>query len=231
MALPAPIENFAREWFERFTVGLEAHNEGDVKKLAKGLFNCREDGGTFNSDLVKPGIIFSDVNETLWTLTAEEQMNVVDTILDFKLASAEPPVAAQFLCFKLYREFAVLEESGHGEMESAAGFPMAVVSCAQHLYDHQYDLTFALEHLLQDREHFLDRLGEKKRWPLAVLIGTLIDFPDISPNIALKYAKKLGMEPFEPADVSGIEQSHIEQSQMLLYLSLTIHARINTKSN
>ena len=31
----APIENFAREWFERFTVGLRAHNEGDVKILAR----------------------------------------------------------------------------------------------------------------------------------------------------------------------------------------------------
>ena len=29
----APIENFAREWFERFTVGLSAHNEVDVKIL------------------------------------------------------------------------------------------------------------------------------------------------------------------------------------------------------
>merc|ERR1712216_787368 len=77
----APIENFAREWFERFTVGLEAHNEGDVKRLAKGLMNCKEDAGTFNEDLKTPGIIFADVNETLWTLTDAEQASVVDRIL------------------------------------------------------------------------------------------------------------------------------------------------------
>lgn len=136
--------------FERFTVGNRAHNEGDIKKLAKvcnlgytiymfilrhiascsycdntryrvyvhirkeraspsvgssrakgkipclrstnvcmcctcvcctcvcpschishiqGLMNCKETHETFNADLVTPGIIFSDVNETLWTVT------------------------------------------------------------------------------------------------------------------------------------------------------------------
>lgn len=37
----APIENFAREWFERFTTGVQGHNEPDVKRLSKGLANCR----------------------------------------------------------------------------------------------------------------------------------------------------------------------------------------------
>ena len=37
----APIENFAREWFERFTTGVHGHNEPDVKRLSKGLANCR----------------------------------------------------------------------------------------------------------------------------------------------------------------------------------------------
>lgn len=178
----APIENFAREWFERFTVGLEAHNEGDVKRLAKGLMNCKEDGGSFNEDLVRPGIIFRDINETLWTLTQEEQMHVVDRILDFRLAAAEPPAAAQFLCAKLYGEFGVLSETGH-DVESVAGFPSPVVGCAQHLYDHNYDVTFALEHILRDKENFFDTLGTKKRWPLAVLLGGIIDFDvDQSPN-------------------------------------------------
>ena len=34
-------------------------------------------------------------------------------------------------------------------MESSAGFAPAVVSCARHLYDHNYDITFALEHIFQ----------------------------------------------------------------------------------
>ena len=37
----APIENFAREWFERFTVGLEAHNEGDVKRYGCACADVR----------------------------------------------------------------------------------------------------------------------------------------------------------------------------------------------
>lgn len=168
----APIENFAREWFERFTVGLEAHNEGDVKRLAKGLMNCKDYAGSFNEDLVTPGIIFTDVNETLWTLTEDEQRTVVDRILDFKMRPDEPPVAAQFLCGKLYQEFGSLPRVAHGSMAaSSVGFAPEIVSCARHFYDHNYDLSFALEHILQDKTHFLDTLGTKKRWPLAVLIG------------------------------------------------------------
>jgi uncharacterized protein (DUF1501 family) len=114
----APIENFAREWFERFTVGLKGHNEGDVKQLAKGLMNCKDYAGTFNEDLVTPGIIFTDVNESLWTLTEEEQTLVVDRILDFTKVPSEPPVAAQFLCAKLYGEFGKLPPVPHGACTS-----------------------------------------------------------------------------------------------------------------
>ena len=60
-----PVENFAREYFERFTVGLEAHNEGDIKQLSKALMNCAEDVETPNLDLTTPGLIFTDVNETV----------------------------------------------------------------------------------------------------------------------------------------------------------------------
>ena len=56
----------------------------------------------------------------------------------------------------------MLSETGH-DVESAAGFPSPVVGCAQHLYDHNYDVTFALEHILQDKENFFETLGTKKR--------------------------------------------------------------------
>ena len=42
-----PVENFGREWLERFTVGVRAMDESDVKRLAKGMNNCKhnaEDG-------------------------------------------------------------------------------------------------------------------------------------------------------------------------------------------
>lgn len=65
----APIENFAREWFERFTVGLDFHNERDVKKVAKGLMNCQEDFETENEDLNLPGVIFTDPMEVISTAT------------------------------------------------------------------------------------------------------------------------------------------------------------------
>ena len=97
--------------------------------MAKGLMNCKEDAGTFNEDLVTPGIIFTDVNETLWTLTDAEQASVVDSILDFKMRPDEPPVAAQFLCARLYEEFAKPPSVQHGSAAaSSVGFAPEVVS-------------------------------------------------------------------------------------------------------
>merc|ERR1712159_933038 len=80
----APIENFAREFFERFTVGLRAHNEGDIKRLALGLMNCKESGEAANKDSSTPGVIFSNPKEKLWTMTRREQRSVVNRILNFK---------------------------------------------------------------------------------------------------------------------------------------------------
>ena len=34
---------------------------------------------------------------------------------------------------------------------SAAGFAPEVVNCAEHLYDHNYDVKFALEFILEDK--------------------------------------------------------------------------------
>ncbi|CAD7938576.1 unnamed protein product [Amoebophrya sp. A120] len=205
----APIENFAREWFERFTVGLRAHNEGDVKRLSKGLMNCKDDSETANLDLMQPGVIFSDPMEIPWTLTYAEQKALVDRILDKKIAANEPPAAAQFLCWKLYNEFGVLPsmDSMSGMSLSSIGMPPAVVSCATHFYDHNYDLTFALEYILQDQAHFRDTLGTKTRWPHAVIFGAWTEFqPDgMDRSHAVWRMTQVGMQPFEPQDVSGYD--------------------------
>ena len=59
---------------------------------------------------------------------------IVDRILDFKMRADEPPAAAQFLCSKLYNEFAFLPEIEDGNMASSMGFAPDVVECAEHLY-------------------------------------------------------------------------------------------------
>lgn len=117
---------------------------------------------------------------------------MVDRVLDFRLAPGDPPAAAQFLCKKLYQEFAT--------------FPVqqnSVRGCADHFADHQYDVSFALDYVFEDPV-FKTGLGTKKRWPLAVLLGDITDF-DISINQwqFRDWAEKVGMKPFEPQDVSG----------------------------
>ena len=49
----------------------------------------------------------------------------------------------------LYEEFAMHPELREGMMASIVGYSPDVVACARHLYDHNYDVTFALEHILQ----------------------------------------------------------------------------------
>ena len=51
-----------------------------------------------------------------------------------------------------------------------------MVSCARHMYEHHYDVMFALEYIFQDKTHFLDTFGKKKRWPFAILIESFINY-------------------------------------------------------
>ena len=209
----APIENFAREWFERFTVGLNGHNEGDVKKLSKALMNCKDSKETFNEDLVRPGVIFQDPEEPVWTATEAEEIAVVDRIIDYSHKPGEPPMAAQFLCGNLYKEFAIFPEVPETDaLASSIGFAPEVVDCAAHLYDHNYDIKFALEYILQDKVFFREGLGKKKRWPLAVILGHLTDFTmkhSDRVDKMVQITNSVGMRPFEPQDVSGFSLENV----------------------
>lgn len=189
------------------------------KKLARGLMNCnKNEDDMLNSDELSPGVIFTDLNETLWTVTEAEQQMVVDRILDFKKRPDEPPAAAQFLCGKLYAEFGVFPsiQENHASASSIGMHPN-VVGCAKHLYDHNYDVTFALEHILQDKSYFRDTLGQVKRWPLSMILGPVIDMNinTISSNTLRKWAGKVGMTPFEPQDVSGFDLDSVWTSDRL----------------
>jgi len=139
--------------------------------------------------------------------------------LDTRLSPSEPPVAAQFFCRKLYEEFAVYPTEGPYSM---AQEPPAVVACAEHFYDHDYDITYALEKVFQDKANFYDTLGSKDRWPSGMLFGAAIDSPlgetdSMYVNRSLGYGDDtkitfdtlrqrlidVGMEPFLPPGVDG----------------------------
>eukprot|EP00854_Cymbomonas_tetramitiformis_P013729 gene13729-16225_t len=200
------VENFAREYFERFTVGLEAHNEGDIKRLAKALMNCKDDHETENQDLTTPGIIFSDPNEEVWTLTEADQRAVVDRVLDFKMVASEPPAAAQRLCDKLYKEFGTPPTVGDRDTLSSVLMPPSVVECARQLYDNNYNLIFALQHILEDKPNFKDTLGQKSRWPKSLISGPYMDFDLPMTLQQMKtWTRNVGMPAFEPQDVSGYD--------------------------
>eukprot|EP00392_Amoebophrya_sp_AT5.2_P010682 g10747.t1 len=194
----APIENFSREWFERFTVGIQGHNEGDVKRLSKGLLNCRDNTETSNADLMAPGVIFENVDEVPWTLTVAEQRAVVDKILDKRMGANEPPAAAQFLCWKLYKEFG-REPPMTGTM-SAIGrffFTWLIIGLPDS------DSNFST-----DKANFLDTLGTKPRWPHGVIFGAWTEFQPLAGMDRSHAAWRLtqvGMQPFEPQDVSGYD--------------------------
>lgn len=103
-------------------------------------------------------------------------MAVVKTILMHKNAPGEAPAAAQFICGRLFREFGRFPEAQPGERLSSTGFGPEVMACAEHLYDHSYDITYALEYVFGSKENFYDVLGTKKRWPMSVFFGAWQDY-------------------------------------------------------
>lgn len=187
-----------------------------------------------NIDYTTPGLIFQNgPDQTMWTVTSRERKAVINKILSHRMRGDEPPVAAQFLCGRLYNEFAIFPEAKVGAKLSQAGFGAEVLGCAEHLYDHKYDVMFALEYIFGDKTWFFDRLGTKKRWPLSVFFGAWQDY-DLQPKLSLEqewvktgstlievaaetdavrkffdFSRKrlwlwyMGMPLFEPQDISG----------------------------
>ena len=56
---------------------------------------------------------------------------------------------------------------------------------------------------LHAQAFFKDKLGTKKRWPMAVVLGAYTDWPGLEKIDRWAKLGQVGMDPFEPQDVSG----------------------------
>ena len=94
-------------------------------------------GAPNDTDLVLPGKVFKgpgdDISNIPWTLTGDQQLAVVKTILMHKNAPGEAPAAAQFICGRLFREFGRFPQAQPGEKISSTGFGAEIMACAEHL--------------------------------------------------------------------------------------------------
>ena len=66
---------------------------------------------------------------------------------------------------------------------------------------------------------FKDRLGTKKRWPMAVILGAYTDWPRVQKIDKWQQLGKVGMDPFEPQDVSGWSLSNVWTDGRLKHLN------------
>jgi len=97
----APNENYARELYELFTLGLNnGYNQTDIVETAKALTGYNQRNGFCNTISFNPGT-FNATNKTIFERTGNWGYDDVITILFEEKA----PLIAKFICEKLYKYF------------------------------------------------------------------------------------------------------------------------------
>jgi len=179
-----PNENFARELFELFTLGVGNYTETDIREagraftgwhLAKGSFHFSEaahDGGT------------KSVLGTTGPLRGEDVLRL----------ALEQPACAEFLAFKLLREF-VHPEPGRE----------AVAQLGTLLRESGYDLSATLRVLLASRLFFSAAARRARiKSPAEYLVGAARTFAiRLDAPRAVEGLRAMGQDLLAPPNVKG----------------------------
>jgi hypothetical protein len=219
-----PIENYAREFLEIFTVGEGYHNYNDILAMAKALNSrCQReydrqaiDGKPF---LPGPGLIFTDVNAVWKTDTEEHIMELLNHILSApSVHGAGPSDTARRVCKKLFLHFTFQDLTyEHG----------AVVQCANDLTSHDWEIKDALESIWSSTV-FYENLGQKMRMPNQIIYGSIIDMG--MDGVPSNYNKKrkhaltyTGMPDFSPPNVAGYDPRKVWNQLRLSTMHRWLH--------
>lgn len=197
-----PNENYARELFELFTLGLDNnYTETDIQFAAKALTgwnNWDEVGGTifFDEATWDPTEknIFGDVG--LWKY--EDVIRI--------LFEQRPTEIATHICTKLYKFFVSHEVSDFAQTE-------IISVLATTFIDAEFELAPVLRQLFKS-QHFFDELaqGVVVKSPFDFLFNFAIEaeltYNDAVVDGLIYYAAVLGQEMYEPVDVAGWQRDH-----------------------
>lgn len=185
-----PNENFAREFFELFTLGVGNYTEYDIVEAARAFTGWRISGmnGVYNAQLADAG------TKTILGETGPWGYRDVVRITLMK------PACARFIAGKLYRAYV-----------QSAPDTAVVDAMAQALLDTQYDIRAVLRSVLVST-HFYDASirGALIKSPAELVIGlaALLNATKVDPAYAVASMARLAQEPFYPPTVEGWKGHH-----------------------
>ncbi|MBU3698906.1 MAG: DUF1800 domain-containing protein [Candidatus Kapabacteria bacterium] len=183
-------ENFAREWFELFSLGVGNYTEPDVLEAARAFTGWRISGltGTYNRQLADLG------QKTILGQTGPWEWQDVIRI------TLEQPACARFIARKLLRSYVEHDPS----IES-------IEAVAALLRANQYKIRPVLQTLLTS-EYFFDPTlrGALIKSPLELVVGlaSALNVTSIQRQYVAQVMTRLTQEPFYPPTVEGWKGHH-----------------------
>jgi uncharacterized protein (DUF1800 family) len=183
-----PNENFAREIFELFSLGVGNYTETDIKEAARAFTGWTLDPGLMKY-VNRPDLHDEGTKTVLGTSGHFDGYDLIDVIL-------EQEATARFIGGKLYRFF-VREDPG-AELENE----LAVL-----LRRHEYEIAPFLEQIFLSRDFYSTASsGTQIKSPVHLLISTyrklgLVEMPT-TPDLA-SMTGGLGQRLFQPPNVKG----------------------------
>jgi uncharacterized protein (DUF1800 family) len=180
-----PNQNFGREWFELFTLGIGNYSERDIVETARAFTGWRVAGlnGVYNAQLAD-----RDTKTILGKTGSWEYEDVVRITM-------EHPACPRFLATKLYRAF--VEQ--HPSDESVDALASVIVAA-------DYNIESVLTTLLTSTAFYDPAIrGAIIKSPADLVIGLAAQYGmlAIDPQALLGVMTQLGQEIFYPPSVQG----------------------------
>lgn len=194
----APNENYARELYELFTLGVNnGYTQDDIVETAKALtgFNGFTE---ICADINYNAASHSNANKTIFGQTGNWGY---DDVVNLLFSERESEVA-QYICTKLYKYFVSPEPAQDIINELAATFT-----------GNNYEIAPVLRQIFKSGHFFDDDIiGVKIKSPMEMMVGFIVesDFPYDATviNGTQYYGGLLGQEIFNPVDVAGWQGNH-----------------------
>lgn len=202
-----PNENYARELFELFSLGVGNYTEHDIKQAARAFTGWGQKRGSFRFAPLE----HDDGEKTIFGNTGPfDGEDVVRLTL-------EQPACARFLSTKLLREF-VTPAPPEELIEEFAGV----------LRTAEFDLGAALRTLFRSRGFFAPAYRRARvKSPVEFVIGLVRSLEASSPAAPLARATaQMGQRLFEPPSVKGWDghRAWLDSATMLVRLNAAARA-------
>lgn len=186
-----PNENFAREWFELFSLGIGNYTERDVLEAARAFTGWRIAGRTaeYNRQLADLG------EKTILGRTGAWEYEDVITI------TLEQEACARFIATKLIQTFVEYYPSEE-----------AVSAVAKLVREQRYQLRSVLATLLVSNYFYAaQRRGALIKSPLHLTVGlaSVVQATEVHPSPIVAAMIQLTMSPFAPPTVQGWKGHHV----------------------